>query len=52
MWDELISYSQTHGFRIRSIWMADMVNQGESGVENETTLGDDRQPLYGSGHCW
>ena len=31
-----------HGFRIRSIWIADVANQGQSGVLNENVLGNDR----------
>jgi len=39
--DDLIEQSKQHGFRIRSIWMADASNQGASGVLNEHTQGDD-----------
>lgn len=30
------------GFRIRGIWVADMSNQGASGVLNEENTGDER----------
>ena len=30
------------GFRIRGIWVADMSNQGESGVLNEENTGNER----------
>lgn len=41
LWDELIGVSKDHGFRIRSIWMADVAQQGQSGVLNEELLGND-----------
>ena len=34
-----------NGFAIRSIWMADVAHQGESGVLNEDLLGSDRMFL-------
>jgi len=50
LWEELYSVSKTKGFRIRSIWIADVAQQGASGVLNENVLGDDRKwlciPLY------
>ncbi|KAF2107831.1 Alpha/beta hydrolase family-domain-containing protein [Lophiotrema nucula] len=39
LWDELLNAS--HGFRIRSIWIADIANQGQSYVKNKDRLGDD-----------
>ncbi len=33
--------SKRHGFRIRSIWIADVAHQGASSVINETKLGND-----------
>ena len=43
LWDDLLRASErSNGFRIRSIWMADVAWQGESGVLNEDKLGDDR----------
>lgn len=42
LWDDILSHSKkSNGFKIRSIWMADMSNQGASGVLNEDTQGDD-----------
>jgi len=53
MWDDLYLASKRNGFRIRSIWIADVYFQGESGVLNEQLLGNDREfhchifsPLY------
>lgn len=42
MWEEIYSRSKANGFRIRSIWMADVAHQGESGIINEDSLGNDR----------
>lgn len=41
MWDDLLALSESQGFRIRSIWIADASNQNASGVLNEQTLADD-----------
>lgn len=41
LWDDIHRSSEGAGFRIRSIWMADMWNQGHSGVINENILGND-----------
>ncbi|OLL26362.1 Peroxisomal membrane protein LPX1 [Neolecta irregularis DAH-3] len=38
--DELLARSEHLGFKIRNVWAMDAVNQGESGVLNEDTLGD------------
>lgn len=47
LWDDLLRASQaSKQFRIRSIWMADVAWQGESGVLNEDKLGDDRKHDY------
>lgn len=43
LWDELLQRSQKFGFRIRSIWIADVVHQGHSSVLNEDKLGNDRK---------
>lgn len=43
LWEDLYTQSKSQGFRIRSIWMADVVHQGQSGVINENTLGNDRK---------
>jgi len=47
-WEDLHTVSKTKGFRIRSIWIADVAHQGASGVINENLLGDDRQSLLPS----
>ncbi|KAJ5360335.1 hypothetical protein N7517_009526 [Penicillium concentricum] len=41
LWEEILGQSKQQGFRIGSIWIADMVNLGASGVVNEELLGDD-----------
>lgn len=41
LWDELLQRGQELGFGIRSIWIADVVHQGMSGVLNEEKLGND-----------
>ncbi|KIH92577.1 toxin biosynthesis protein [Sporothrix brasiliensis 5110] len=41
LWDDLLALSEKNGFRIRSIWIADVAWQGESGVRNEANLGND-----------
>ena len=41
LWEDLISQSKKHGFRIRSIWIADMAHQGQSSIGNENLLGND-----------
>ncbi|KAI9735236.1 MAG: hypothetical protein M1834_001826 [Cirrosporium novae-zelandiae] len=41
MWDEVLQCSTKLGFRIRSIWIADVAQQGASGVLNEEKLGDE-----------
>ncbi|KAE8153366.1 alpha/beta-hydrolase [Aspergillus avenaceus] len=41
LWDDLHEELRKKGRRIRSIWIADVVNQGRSGVLNEMILGDD-----------
>lgn len=42
LWEELHARSKRHGFRIRSIWIADVAHQGASGILNEQFLGNDR----------
>ncbi|KAK2756523.1 hypothetical protein FQN54_005416 [Arachnomyces sp. PD_36] len=41
LWEELHARSKKHGFRIRSVWIADVAHQGRSGVLNENDLGND-----------
>lgn len=42
LWEDLLVESRKQGFKIRSIWIADIASQGQSGVLNETKLGNDR----------
>lgn len=43
LWDTVLEESRSSGarYRVRSIWIADMVNQNASGVLNEKKLGDE-----------
>ncbi|KAL3480599.1 Alpha/beta hydrolase family-domain-containing protein [Aspergillus californicus] len=41
LWEEIHARSNANGFRIRSIWMADVAHQGQSSVINEDLLGND-----------
>ncbi|KAF5599267.1 host-specific AK-toxin Akt2 [Fusarium pseudoanthophilum] len=41
LWDELYDRARQQDVRIRSIWIADVWNQGQSGVLNEKVLGND-----------
>ncbi|EAW24908.1 putative toxin biosynthesis protein [Aspergillus fischeri NRRL 181] len=41
LWEEIYARSKANGFRIRSIWMADVAHQGQSSVLNEDLLGND-----------
>jgi hypothetical protein len=44
MWDALYEYIQREsGIHISSIWIADVFNQGQSGILNEKKLGNDRK---------
>lgn len=44
LWDELFDHTiKTGNFRIRNIWIADVSNQGASGVMNEQLLGNERE---------
>ncbi|KAH8598800.1 Alpha/beta hydrolase family-domain-containing protein [Bisporella sp. PMI_857] len=40
-WEDLHARSKSNGFRIRSIWAADVAWQGASGVLNEQLVGND-----------
>ena len=47
LWDDLYTeFLTVRGMRIRNIWIADMVNQGASGVINEGIIGNDRRYLH------
>lgn len=39
LWEDLLTQCNKHNLRIRSIWMADIAQQGTSGLLNETKLG-------------
>ncbi|KAJ5945439.1 hypothetical protein N7516_005607 [Penicillium verrucosum] len=41
LWEDLLARCETDGFRIRAIWIADAVNQGASGIQNESYMGND-----------
>ncbi|KIV79381.1 hypothetical protein PV11_06944 [Exophiala sideris] len=41
LWDDIHARSMKSGFRIRSIWIADVAHQGQSSVLNEKQLGND-----------
>lgn len=41
LWEELHARSKNNGFSIRGIWIADLAQQGASGVLNEQLLGND-----------
>lgn len=41
LWEDLYQKSKKHNFRIRSIWIADVAQQGWSSVLNEQHLGND-----------
>lgn len=42
-WEDLYASLKSQGFNIRAIWMADVSNEGQSGIINEGILGDDRK---------
>lgn len=42
LWDELYQRLKAKGIRIRDIFIADVAQQGASGVLNEQKLGNDR----------
>ncbi|KAJ5478108.1 hypothetical protein N7530_003617 [Penicillium desertorum] len=41
LWEEIYARSKQNGMRIRSIWMADVAQEGQSSVINEDSLGND-----------
>ncbi|KAM0206103.1 hypothetical protein ACHAQI_008594 [Fusarium lateritium] len=41
LWEDIYQRASQTGIRIRSIWIADMWNQGQSGILNEKILGND-----------
>lgn len=42
LWEDIHARSKDSGFRIRSIWIADLAHEGASSVLNEELLGNDR----------
>ena len=45
-WDALYEYMQKEsGTHILSIWIADVFNQGQSGILNEEKLGNERESI-------
>ena len=46
LWDDIYHRAHANGFSIRSIWIADVAHQGQSGVLNELKLGNDRMSIY------
>ncbi|KAF9888899.1 hypothetical protein FE257_008269 [Aspergillus nanangensis] len=45
LWDEIYHRLQAKGIAIRGIWIADIAHQGQSGVVNESKLGNDPSSL-------
>ena len=43
MWEVLYESLKAQGHSIKSIWIADVAHQGQSGILNEGKLGDDRK---------
>ena len=41
LWEDLLSRANAAGWRIRSIWVADVAHQGQSSVLNEESLGNE-----------
>jgi hypothetical protein len=41
LWEDLLNESERYGWRIRSIWIADVAHQGQSSVLNEHLLGNE-----------
>lgn len=42
LWDELYERLSSMNRRIRAIWIADVAQQGQSGVLNESIIGNNR----------
>ncbi|KAL8835298.1 MAG: hypothetical protein Q9170_003384 [Blastenia crenularia] len=43
LWEDLCQNLEREGLNVRSVWMADVANQGMSSVLNEDKLGNDRE---------
>lgn len=46
LWQDFCQKLEAKGRRVRGLWVADPVNQGQSGVLNEAILGPDRKLLF------
>jgi hypothetical protein len=42
-WEDVVEKLNRQGVAVNSIWMADISNQGASGILNESKLGNDRR---------
>lgn len=42
LWEDLVKSLNQRGVGVRSIWMADVAWQGQSGILNDDLLGNDR----------
>jgi hypothetical protein len=49
-WDDLYERLKEKGRGVRSIWIADIASQGQSGVLNEELLGPDGEWTYSTPH--
>lgn len=41
LWEEMLVRFEERGIRVRGIWIADVAQQGQSGIANEHLLGND-----------
>jgi hypothetical protein len=41
LWEEMLVRFEERGIRVRGIWIADVAQQGQSGIANEYRLGND-----------
>lgn len=41
LWEEMLVGFEERGIRVRGIWIADVAQQGHSGIVNELLLGND-----------
>ena len=45
LWEDIHAATRKKGVRIRSIWVADVAWQGQSGLLNQDELGNDREDI-------
>lgn len=50
LWEDLLAACRRVGVNVRSIWMADIAWQGQSGALNEHKIGNDRESRVLSSH--